>query len=218
MTRPLGIDLYSDIICPWCALGNFRLDKVLAERFPGVATDIRHHPVLLMPDTPPEGLDLVAVMTQRFGKFDPAALFARPEAEARSSGLMLDPSRQPRIANTVPAHTLIRNARPFGTEHRLAVAIGLAHFIDLKDVGDPGVLADIATDHGFDRAEALAIARSEEELAKTRAEAAASSAQGIRGVPHFIFGQGISISGGQSEDALAQAIETALDAEAEPAR
>lgn len=159
-------------------------------------------------------------MTQRFGKFDAAAFFARPEAEARSSGLALDLSRQPRIANTVPAHTLIRNARPLGTEHGLAVAIGLAHFMEVKDVGDAEVLADIATGFGFDRSQALALAQSEEELAKTRTEAKAAAERGVSGVPHFIFGGRVAINGGQSEDALAQAIETALaiPAEAMPAR
>lgn len=214
MGASLKIDVYTDIICPWCAIGNHRLDKVLAERFGGLATEIQHHPVLLMADTPPEGTDMAAFFSQRTGKpFDPEAFFARPEAEARSSGLMLDLSRQTRFVSTVAAHTLIRNARPLGTEHPLAVAIGLAHFMETRDVSDPEVLADIAVVHGFDRSQALAMVQSAEELAKTRAEAADASARGISGVPQFFFGGSVNLSGGQSEDALAQAIETVLAAQ-----
>ncbi|WP_313802422.1 DsbA family oxidoreductase [Sphingobium sp.] len=213
MAAPLKIELYTDVICPWCAIGSHRLDKVLAERFEGLSVEIQHHPVLLMPDTPREGRDVAAYFTQRFGKFDAASFYERPEAEARRSGLGLDLARQPRIANTIAAHTLIRGARPLGTEHRLAVALGLTHFVEIRDIADPEVLADIGAAHGFDRAQALALVRSEAELAKTLAEAQAASARGISGVPHFIFGGGIAIAGGQSEDALAEAITAALAAQ-----
>jgi len=60
----LQIDLYTEIACPWCIIGQHRLDKVLKERFPDLAVDIRHHPVLLMPDTAVSGRDLSGVRTQ----------------------------------------------------------------------------------------------------------------------------------------------------------
>lgn len=205
----LKIDLYTDIICPWCLIGNHRLDKVLAERFAGLSFDIEHHPVLLMPDLPAEGADTVELLTQRMGVFDRAAFFGRPEAAARESGLMLDLGRQPRMAPTVAAHSLIRNARHRGTQHRLAVAIGQAHFDEVRDIGDVEVLADIGAEYGFDRDEARALVQSPGELALTLAEARQAAAQGIRGVPHFIFGGTVSVSGGQSEDALSEAIRSA---------
>jgi len=51
----LRIDLYIEISCPWCIVGQYRLDKALKERFADLAADIHHHPVLLMPDTPLRG-------------------------------------------------------------------------------------------------------------------------------------------------------------------
>jgi hypothetical protein len=90
----LQIDLYTEITCPWCIIGQHRLDKVLAECFPGLAADIRHHPVLLMPDAPAAGLYIPDLLHTRYGVTDPKAAFARPEAEASVSGLELDLGRQ----------------------------------------------------------------------------------------------------------------------------
>jgi predicted DsbA family dithiol-disulfide isomerase len=89
----LQIDVYSEITCPWCMVGQHRLDKVLSERFSDLAVDIRHHPVLLLPDAPAAGLYIPDLLRARYGVTDPTAAFARPEAEARASGLELDLSR-----------------------------------------------------------------------------------------------------------------------------
>jgi predicted DsbA family dithiol-disulfide isomerase len=90
----LQIDLYTEITCPWCIIGQHRLDKVLAERFPDLVADIRHHPVLLLPDAPVTGLYIPDLLAARYGVSNSKAAFARPEAEARSSGLDLDLGRQ----------------------------------------------------------------------------------------------------------------------------
>lgn len=85
----LKIALYSDIVCP----GQHRLDKVLRERFPGLDVDVEHHPYELQPHAPPEGLNLGEYFRQK-GIDDMALAFARPEREARDSGLHLDLARQ----------------------------------------------------------------------------------------------------------------------------
>jgi predicted DsbA family dithiol-disulfide isomerase len=107
----LKIDLYTDVSCPWCILGMYRLDKVLAERLPDLAVDIEHHPVLLMPDAPAAGVYIPDMLRSRYGVADPREAFARPEAEARASGLDLDLSRQPWAYPTQPAHALKGSTR-----------------------------------------------------------------------------------------------------------
>jgi len=82
----LKIELYTEITCPWCIIGQHRLDKVLAERFSGLVADIRHHPVLLLPDAPAAGVYIPDLLRSRYGAADPKAAFARPEGEARASG------------------------------------------------------------------------------------------------------------------------------------
>lgn len=171
--------------------------------------DIRQHPVLLLPDAPAEGLYIPDLLRSRYGVTDPKASFARPEAEARASGLDLDLSRQLWTYRTQPAHGLILAARDRGTEHRLAVAITDAHFLGARNISDADVLADIAADYGFDRDEARAIALDPEQHRRVEQEAARSGATGVRSVPHFVFGGRVAINGGRSEDEIASAIRQA---------
>ena len=202
----ITIDLYGDITCPWCVIVHHRLDKVLGECFAGLPVDIVHHPVVLIPDCPPEGVLIADLARSRHGISDLSLLWARPEAEARASGLALDLSRQPLAYPTHGAHTLIRRARERGTQHRLAGAMYAANFFEVRNISDPEVLADIASQHGFARAEARALVQDRNERELTERQAARATTQGIRSVPQVVFGGQIALTGGRSEDQLAHAI------------
>jgi predicted DsbA family dithiol-disulfide isomerase len=206
----LKIDLYTDVCCPWCIIGQHRLDKVLGERFPRLAVDIEHHPVILMPDCPPEGARIPDLLKSRYGITDPAAAWARPHAEAQASGLDLDLSHQPFAYPTRDAHTLIRIARSHGTQHALANAISRAYFLGALNISDPQVLADIAVRHGFDRSEAIKWVTDVDERAKTQLQATRSHEVGVKSVPHCVFGGHISLVGGRSEDELSAAVAASL--------
>jgi predicted DsbA family dithiol-disulfide isomerase len=206
----LPIDLYTEITCPWCIVGQHRLDKVLTERFPALRVDIRHHPVLLLPDVPETGLYIPDLLRTRYGITDPGAAFARPEAEARASGLALDLGLQPWTYRTQPAHALILAARERGSQHQLAVAISKAYFLDARNIGHADVLAGVASAHGFTHEEARRIALDPAQHARVEAEAARSATAGVRSVPHFVFGGHIAINGGRSEAEIALSIQNAM--------
>lgn len=206
----LRIDLYTEISCPWCIIGQYRLDKVLKERFADLAVDIHHHPVLLLPDAPTAGLYIPDLLSKRYGVTDPQAAFARPEAEARASGLVLDLGRQLYSYPTQAAHALIQAAGELGTQHQLAVAITEAYFLEAKNIADADVLAHIAAAYGFTRDVAFAIARDPAWHSRTEKEAANSAAAGVRSVPHFVFDGRIEITGGRSEEEIASAINEAM--------
>lgn len=122
MSRTLKIDLFTDVVCPWCLVGSARLDKAIAALPADVTADVENHPFYLDPNTPPEGYDVAEMLQSKYGR-DPHEMWARPEAEARQSGIDLDLSRQPRTFPTQKAHTLVRLARVKGTQHALANAI-----------------------------------------------------------------------------------------------
>lgn len=212
----LQIDLYTEITCPWCIIGQYRLDKVLNERFPGLTADIHHHPVLLMPDAPSEGLYIPDLLFRRYGVSDPKASFARVEEQARASGLELDLGRQLYTYPTQAAHAIILVSYARGTQHPLASAITEAYFLQAKNIGKADVLADIAVNYGFDRDEALAIARDPAWHARVELAAANSVAVGARSVPHFVFGTHATISGCLSEGEITRAIHQAVHGMAHP--
>ncbi|PQK95208.1 DsbA family oxidoreductase [Pantoea ananatis] len=206
----LKIDLYTDIICPWCIVGQYRLDKVLKERFPGLQADIHHHPVLLMPGIPAEGVLIADLLPERYGVHNPEAAFSRVERVARLSGLELNLKGQPRAYPTQAAHALIMAARSRGTQHPLAVAITEAYFLKAMNIASTEVLADIATSYGFERSEALAVAEEPAWHARVGQALADASSAGVQSVPHFVFNAHIELSGGRSEDEITGAVEDAL--------
>lgn len=205
----LTIDLFTEISCPWCLIGMHRLDKVLTERFPALDVEIRHHPILLLKDVSAEGLYIPDLLRSRYGVTNMKAAFARPEQEARDSGLTLDLSLQLRTYSTLAAHALIMAASERGTQHRLAMAITRAYFLEATDIGNAQQLADLAVSYGFERDEALGIALDPSRHPAVERAAAEAGAQGIRSVPHFVFGGRLMLNGGRSEDEIAEAIASA---------
>jgi len=210
--RTLTIDVVSDVMCPWCFIGAKRLRDALAA-LPDVQATVRHVPFLLDPTTPAGGVDLRARLQAKYGA-DPERMFDRVEAAARESGLALDFSRVRRTYPTAAAHTLLRHAAAKGTQRALLDALYDAYFLRGADVGDPAALADLAADHGFTREEALRLATDPGELEATRQEAAGVSAQGVTGVPFFIFDEKVAASGAQPVEVLRGAIEEALQTRA----
>lgn len=124
----------------------------------------------------------------------------------------LDFSKVHRTPNTLKAHTLITRAHDKGTQHALAKALFEAYFLEGKDIGADGVLIEIASAHGFDRAEAQTLLEDRAALDFTRTEAEAMSRQGIRGVPFTIFGGSLAVSGAQPVDVFRQAFRRARSA------
>jgi predicted DsbA family dithiol-disulfide isomerase len=213
--KQLHIDLVSDVICPWCFIGSRRLEQALATPPDGVAVDVTYRAFLLDPSTPREGADLRERLRAKYGA-DPEKMFANVEAAARSSGIPLDFAKVRRTPSTVAAHTLLRHAIDKGTQPALARALFEGYFLEGRDIGDADVLAALAAAHGFDADEATRIVRDEAELAKTREEAQEAAASGVRGVPFFVLGGRLAVSGAQSADVLRGAIARAVAETTQP--
>lgn len=209
MPKSLKIDVFTDVVCPWCLVGSARLDKAIAELGPDVDVEVENHPFYLDPNTPVEGVVVADMLRQKYGR-DPKEMWARVEGEAKKAGIDLDLSRQPRMFPTAKAHTLTRLAKPLGTQHVLANAIAAAYFLDHQQINDDAVLADLAAAHGFDRAEVLRAINDPQELAITEQLATDAAAQGITGVPFFIFGNKYALSGAQPQEVFGMALEKML--------
>ncbi len=203
----LHVEIVSDVVCPWCLIGTRRLELALAAA--GAAdADVEYRPFLLDPATPPEGEDLRGRLRRKYG--DPDAMFARVEGAARQSGIALDFAKVRRAVSTVGAHTLLRHARPRGTQAALAKALFAAYFLDGQDVSDPALLDSLATRFGFEAGEATRLLGDEAELERTRREADASARRGVGGVPFTVIGGRHAIAGAQPVEVFRQAIERAL--------
>jgi predicted DsbA family dithiol-disulfide isomerase len=196
MTKLLKIDVFTDVVCPWC------LDDI--------EVVIDNHPFYLDPNTPAEGVVVADMLREKYGK-DPKEMWVRVEGEAKKAGIELDLSQQPRMFPTKKAHTITRLAKPLGIQHELANAIAEAYFLEHRQVNDDNVLADIAVAFGFDRGDALDAMNDENELAITEQLANDAAAQGIRGVPFFIFGEKYALSGAQPDEVFQRALQQTID-------
>ncbi|PXA98835.1 DsbA family oxidoreductase [Nostoc sp. 3335mG] len=209
MARTLKIDVFTDVVCPWCLVGSARLDHALAALPDDVDVVVENHPFYLDPTVPPEGVDVGEMLRAKYGR-DPSEMWARVEGEARKAGIELDLSRQPRMFNTAKAHTITRLSKPNGNQHELANAIAEAYFLRHRQINDDNILADIAVEFGWDRGDAIDAMNDANELAITEQLATSAAQQGIRGVPFFVFGEKYALSGAQPDEVFTQALEKTI--------
>lgn len=209
MARMLKIDVFTDVVCPWCLVGSARLDAALANVPDDVDVIIENHPFYLDPTVPPEGVDVGEMLREKYGR-DPKEMWERVETEAKKAGITLDLSQQPRMFNTAKAHTITRLSKANGNQHELANAIANAYFLDHRQINDDNVLADIAAEFGWDRGDALDIMNDADELATTEQLATSAAQQGIRGVPFFVFAEKYALSGAQPDEVFTEALNKSI--------
>ncbi|HEX8705656.1 MAG TPA: DsbA family oxidoreductase [Myxococcaceae bacterium] len=216
--KQITIDVFSDLVCPWCFIGARRLETALASlpALPApVEVKIQYHAFLLDPATPEEGENLADRLQRRYGR-DPKQMFAVVESAARESGLTLDFTKVKNTYQTLKGHTLIRHAAQKGTQKALTEALFKAYFLEGRNINSVTELTAIATQHGFTAQEVETLLSNPAELELTRAEARQATEQGITGVPFYVFDGKFAISGGQPpavfQTALKKALEAQLDA------
>jgi len=211
VTQALHIDFIADVVCPWCYLGWRRLEKALAMR-PDVQAEVVWRPYQLDPSIPEEGVDRRAYMATKFA--DPerrrAMLEALTEAAAEE-GLDLKLMDIPISPNTNAAHRLIRWAQGQGLQRPVMEAVMHAYFTELRDIGDPVVLADIAEANGMDRMTVLKLLSEGADKDAVAKEHMMAVRAGVTGVPFIIFAGKVAAVGAEAPERLVAAIDKALE-------
>lgn len=208
------IDVVSDVVCPWCFIGKRKLEAALA--LPEAAAlgpvTVRWHPFQLNPDLPPEGIDRQQYLSDKFGGASRAAeIYERVRAAGHAAGLTLNIDGIQRQPNTLAAHALLAFAQRDGQDgSAVKEAILKAYFIDNRFIGDIEVLVDIAQQAGLDAQAARDFVTDPDALRDVAAADAQARAQGISGVPFFIFNGAVAVSGAQDPQHLIQAMQQAV--------
>ena len=215
--EPLTIDVVSDVVCPWCYLGEKRLAEALAGESGPVV--VRWRPYQLDPTIPEGGLDRAEYMEKKFGRDGRlGAIHDRLVALGREAGVAFAFDRILRAPNTLDAHRLIRWAASTGAQGAVVDRLFRAYFVEGRDVGDRDVLLEIAAECGLD---AEIVARLFEEgvdVEAVRREIAEAQAIGVTGVPFFIFAGRLGVPGAQEVEVLRRALAEGRAAmKAEPA-
>lgn len=183
-TKPLTIDVWSDVMCPFCYIGDALLEKAL-ETFPHEGPiDVRYRSFQLMPDLPVDGdMNATEILVKAKGIPRAQAIAMNEQVEARAAEVGLEYHLDETIVvNTRSAQRLSQFARAEGRQHALMQRLFRAYFTEGKNVGKYEVLADLAADVGLDRARALGVLESgafESEVAADQHEARSIGVQGV---------------------------------------
>jgi len=208
------VDVVSDVVCPWCYIGKRRFEGAIA-RTPEIAVDVDWQPYFLNPWIPREGIDRKTYLETKFGsvqRYD--AIAERVAAAAAAEGLVYAPDKISWQPNTLDCHRLILWSRTVTDPARVDQRLMELYFAEGANLSDPEVLIEAAQDCGMDGDLVRRLLAGNTDVGRIEAEANAAKEAGIDGVPCFDFGSGFVVTGAQSPDYLAQAIEHTAERQA----
>ena len=208
---PIAVDAWSDISCPWCYVGHHRLHEAIAGQ-PAGAVEVRPRAFELLPGVPPEGMAIEDYYPRHYGSIEAMRDdLERVTDEAARSGLEIRFDRIKRAPNTRLAHRLVALARRAGRGHDALLALFAGHFRDGADVGDAeaaiALVAAAAPDlYAAALRAGLDAGEGEREVA---AEEGIAARMGITGVPFFLAGRSVAVSGANDVETFRQLIAAA---------
>lgn len=180
----MNIEIFYDLVCPFCLIGKVRLDAAIARR--PVPPTLHWTPLLLDAGLPPEGYDFQEHHDRKYGAR------ARPmqvqvENLGREFGLKFDFVAQNRYPSSVNGHRAIRYAAQHGLATEMVDALLRSYFLGNQDIGDNTLLAAIASEIGLDGAALRALLDSDWETDAVLAECQRSARRGVRSVPSYLL-------------------------------
>lgn len=212
MSRPLHIEVFFDLICPWCLIGKRQLERALARLHagrPDVEVSVEWHGVQLLADMPAAGVPFAEFYLRRLGSEQAVRLRqAQVREAAGAAGVDIDFARIARMPNTADAHRLLQRAAAIGSAAQVEALLErlfAAYFHTGEDLGDSATLLACAESCGFAAAELADCLRGDGSPFFSHAAAQAAS-----GVPYFVFDRRLALSGAQPAEVLHGAMLEAL--------
>ena len=212
MAKQLDIQVWSDIVCPWCYVGKRRLEAALA-RFPG-----RDHVHISwrsfeLDSSAPKLRDkqpYAERLAQKYGATPAQAqgMIERMVGVAKAEGLDFDFTRaQP--GNTFDAHRLLHLAHDRGVQGALKERLFRAYLCEGEAISDRDTLARLAGEVGLHADDVQAVLSTDQYAREVRGDEAQARAIGIDGVPFFVLADRYAVAGAQPAELLASALEKA---------
>lgn len=211
----MKVEVWSDFVCPFCYIGKVRLEKALAQFSHKDDVEVEFKSFELDPNAPLySGKSIHESLAEKYGMSIEQAKQnnAQIGAQAAQIGLTFNFDEM-KPTNTFDAHRLAKFAKEHGKEQDITEKLLYAYFTEAKNIGDAGMLADIAEDVGLDRQELLHVLNNKAIYANdVRADQRQAQQLGITGVPFFVIDQKYAISGAQPLETFAGALKKAWEA------
>jgi predicted DsbA family dithiol-disulfide isomerase len=205
------VDIWSDVVCPWCYVGKARFDRALAAFEHREEVVVRFHSYELNPSLPRGGSEpLLAALARKFSG-TPAeeiqGMEHRVADAARVEGLAYRCDR--RNGNTFDLHRLLHLAGDAGVQAAAVRALNQAHFAEARDVFDQEVAVEVFCAAGLDAAEVRRVLAGDAYGERVFADERAAHDLRITGVPFFVVDRTVGVCGARSTDLFARALEQA---------
>lgn len=211
------VEIFSDVVCPWCYVGKRRFERALGEFDHRDAVEVRWRAFELDPDAPRERPgDPVTHLARKYGVTSERAeaMSSQMTAAAATEGLefRLDRTRR---GNTFDAHRLLHLAGDLGRQGALKERLLAAYFTDGEPIGDPPTLLRLATEVGLEASAVAAVLDSDDYGEAVRRDERLAVGLGVTGVPFFVMGRKAAVSGAQSPELIVEALENGWARQAE---
>ena len=211
----MRVDIWSDVICPWCYVGKARFEKALSSFTHRDEVEVVYHSFELDPSSPRGQRESnLAMLSKKFGKSQAEALAMDDHVGslARAEGLGFDSGRP--VGNTFDIHRVLHLGLDRGVQQDLVSAVNEAYFARARDVFDHSVLTEIAVGAGLDADEVGKVLDGDGYADEVRQDELQARQIGISGVPFFVFDMALGASGAQPVELFASAFNQAWERQA----
>lgn len=203
----MRIDVWSDVVCPFCYLGKRRLESALAEFPHRDEVEVVWHSFELDPTATTSAEPLVQLLARKYGMSvaDAQVNQDRMTEQAAAEGVEFHLDRA-QHGNTFDAHRLIHLAADRGRQDTMKERLLRGYFTETVAIGDHDTLTRLAVEAGLDETEVRKVLAGDDYAAAVRADEAQARAYGISGVPYFVLDEKYGISGAQPKEVFTEAI------------
>ncbi|MEX2529936.1 MAG: DsbA family oxidoreductase [Gemmatimonadota bacterium] len=211
-SEPIEVEIWSDVVCPWCYIGKRRFEGAVEQV--GAPVRVTWRSFELDPSAPREpDPDLAGALARKYGMGPDEArgMLDQMTRVAADEGLDFDFANA-KGGNTLDAHRLIHFARGAGgNEAASAMKERLlrAYFLEGRPIADRTTLAELASELGHDREDVQHLLESEELVQEVRSDEQRARELGIRGVPFFVLDGKLGISGAQPVSVMVEGLRRA---------
>jgi predicted DsbA family dithiol-disulfide isomerase len=206
MSTRIKLDIVSDVVCPWCIVGYNHLKAAIDDLGVQNKVEIEWQPFELNPDMPPEGEELSAHITRKYGSTaeDSARARANIKQQGAEHGFEFSYFDGMKMVNTFEAHILLEYAKEMGKQTELKMRLFAAFFTEHKDISDRAILRSELNQIGLDIDAAMA--RLDDEIARNAVRETQSqwTQLGISSVPTIVFNRQSAISGAHPVETFKQ--------------
>jgi len=207
----MKVEIWSDVVCPWCAIGKRRFEKALAQFAHADDVQVRWRSFELDPDAPQERAEeLTEHLASKYGVSAERAeqMHAQLTETAAADGWDFH-FEHARSGNTFDAHRLLHLAADRGVQDAVKERFFSAYLVEGERIGDPETLVRLGAEAGLDAGEARAVLGGLRYGDEVRADEHQARTYGISGVPFYVIDQKYGVSGAQPAEALLQVLDQA---------